>query len=585
MLHSYFGLSMTHSLKSRLIVVLLFAAVFPVSLIGGISYYTITQLQAGKLEKGIQNTLDQEKMNLDATLSNMDYASQQLALFGDIRNHYKEYVSRKDPLDRADIEKDVYKYTTIVNYTNPDLGFMSYYFPDDDAFLFSNMNVNPDLHIARFSKIATPYAGLQFLGPHRTLYPYSDNTVLSVLRTVSGGSGEKRIAVYIETNFKVFRDRLSSLPYGMPIAHILLSSDGQTIYSENADAFPLGQPVSMEKVQGRPYFRQGDYILFVSKGAIGWTLLTVVPKTEFFRERNDWILHFALVGLLSVAISLVLAWLIWRTIYRPLVRVNRYLQHIAATRFNEPIRPTGVTEFDELLGTFGYMKSEIVNLLAEVESKERNKRELEVEKLLYQINPHFIHNTLNTVQWLAKMNGQRDIFELVSYFIEVLDYNLGKEGKVVTVRQELKALDDYVSLQRIRYQHQFHVVYDIDERAKDVPFPRFLLQPLVENALYHGFRNKNGYITVGMALEEDGGILIRIADNGEGMSPEQLGKLFEKPAEGAKKAGLGIGLSYVHKMLHSFYGDRFVLGATSEAGAGTTITIRLPARMEGTSDD
>jgi two-component system sensor histidine kinase YesM len=552
-----------------------------VSLIGCISYYTIIHLQAGKLEKGIQNTLDQEKQSLDATLSNMDYASQQLALFGDIRNHYNEYVSRKDPLDKAEIEKDVYKYTTIVNYTNPDLGLMSYYLPDDETFLFSNMNVNPDLHIGQFSKIATPYAGLQFLGPHRTLYPYSDNTVLSVLRTVAGGTGEKRIAVYIETNFKVFRDRLTSIPYGMPITHILLSADGQTIYSENADVFPLGQPVAMEKVQGRPYFRQGDYVLFASKGAVGWTLLTAIPQTEFFRERNDWFARFALVGLLSVCVSLVLAWLIWRTIYRPLVRINRHLQHIAATRFNEPIRRTGVTEFDELLGTFGYMKGEIVNLLAEVETKERNKRELEVEKLLYQINPHFIHNTLNTVQWLAKMNGQRDIFELVSYFIEVLDYNLGKEGKVVTVRQELKALDDYVHLQRIRYQHAFHVEYDIDERAKEVPFPRFLLQPLVENALYHGFKNKDGFVSVRIALEENGGLLVNIADNGEGMAQEQLSRLFEKPPDGAKKAGLGIGLSYVHKTLHSFYGDRFRLEATSEAGAGTTIAIRLPARMEG----
>ncbi|MBW7458146.1 hypothetical protein K0U00_29305, partial [Paenibacillus sepulcri] len=182
------GIPLPHSLKSRLIIVLLLASFIPVSLIGGISYYTIYNLLANKLEKGVQSNLEQEKQNLDITLSNLDYASQQLALFGDIRNHYNAFISQSDPLERGAIEKDVYKFTTIVNYTNPDLGLMTYFLPDDDTFLFSNMNVNPDLHIRQFPHIATPYAGLEFLGPHRTLYPYSDNRVLSVLRTVGGGT-------------------------------------------------------------------------------------------------------------------------------------------------------------------------------------------------------------------------------------------------------------------------------------------------------------------------------------------------------------------------------------------------------------
>ncbi|SFJ31295.1 two-component system, sensor histidine kinase YesM [Paenibacillus sp. UNC496MF] len=576
-----FGIPLPHSLKFRLIAVLLLAAVIPVSLIGGISYYTIYNLLSGKLEKGIHSTLNQEKTSLDATLSNLDYASQQLALIGDIRNRYEAYIHRKDPLERSEIEKDVYKYTTIVNYTNPDLGFMSYYLPDDGSFLFSNMNVNPELHILQFPRIATPYAGLEFLGPHRTLYPYSDNTVLSVLRTVGGGAGEKRIAVYIETNFKVFSDRLSRIPYGLPIKHVLLNAKGEAVYSEQMDVFPLNRQADLKRAKGRSYFASGEDVVFAAEGKAGWTLLTVIARKEFFHETNEWIARFAAVGLLSIGASLLLAWFIWRTIYRPLVRLNRYLQHTAATLFNEPIRKTGVTEFDELLGTFGFMKGEIVGLLKEIELKERNKRDLEVEKLLYQINPHFIHNTLNTVQWLAKMNGQRDIFELVSYFIEVLDYNLGKEGKVVTIRQELKAVGDYVSLQRIRYQHAFRVDFEVEDDTLDIPFPRFLLQPLVENALYHGFHNKDGFIRVTIAREKDGFVCVRIADNGEGMSQEKRSQLFDKPADAAKKAGLGIGLAYVQNTIRSFYGEQYGMQVESEPGVGTTITMRLPDETGG----
>ncbi|QHW34719.1 hypothetical protein GZH47_30605 [Paenibacillus rhizovicinus] len=575
------GVLLPHSLKTRLIIVLLLASFIPVSLIGGISYYTIYHLLANKLEKGVQSTLEQEKMSLDNTLNNLDYASQQLTLFGDIRNHYNAFISQSDPLERGAIEKDVYKFTTIVNYTNPDLGLMTYYLPGSDTYLFSNMNVSPNLHIQQFPHISTPYAGLEFLGPHRTLYPYSDNRVLSVLRTVSGGAGDPPIAVYIETNFKVFQDRLSSLPYGLPIKHILLNTDGSTIYSEDEKAFPLQAAFKPDKLRGRTYFEQGDYVLFTSQGQHGWTLITAVKKKEFFREQHEWIVRFVMVGCLSIVASLGLAWLIWRTIYRPLIRLNRYLQHAAATRFNEPVKYTGVLEFDDLLGTFGYMKGEIMLLLSEIGERERNKRKLEVEKLMYQINPHFIHNTLNTVQWLAKMNGQRDIFDLVSDFIEVLDYNLGKEGKIVTVRQELKALGDYVRLQQMRYQYSFRVDYDVDDDVLELPFLRFLLQPLVENSLYHGFRNKDGFVLVSIKREANRYLIIHIRDNGEGMPPEKVKQLFEQPDGVEKKVGLGIGLSYVQNMIHTHYGEPYRLEVVSELGIGTTMTIRLPLEIGG----
>ncbi|MBW7459487.1 histidine kinase, partial [Paenibacillus sepulcri] len=399
-----------------------------------------------------------------------------------------------------------------------------------------------------------------------------------------GTAGEKRIAVYIETNFKVFQDRLSSLPYGLPIKHILLNRDGKTVYSEEEKAFPLQASVQPRKVDGRSYYKQGDYVLFTSQGAHGWTLITAVAKNEFFRETNEWIIRFVAVGILSIGASLFLAWLIWRTIYRPLIRLNRYLQHTAATRFNEPVRYTGVLEFDELLGTFGYMKSEIVILLTEIGERERNKRKLEVEKLMYQINPHFIHNTLNTVQWMAKMNNQRDIFELVSYFIEVLDYNLGKEGKIVTIRQELKALGDYVRLQQIRYQHSFCVEYEVDDDVLELPFPRFLLQPLVENSLYHGFRNKDGFVVVRIRREGSGIFCVQIRDNGEGMSPEQLNQLFGKPDDVTRKVGLGIGLQFVQNTIHTYYGEPYRLEVVSEAGSGTTMTIRLPLEIGGDNE-
>ncbi|WP_308634392.1 sensor histidine kinase [Paenibacillus silvisoli] len=567
------------SLKARLIIVLLLSAIIPMSLIGISSYYTIDLLLENKVEKGVQHNLEQEKKGLDTMLQNMDYASQQLLLFKELRDYYDEYSASPDPFKRAEIEKKVNGYTALVNYTNPDLGLMTYYLPEKSTYIFSSMNVRADGGLEQFPLLAKPNPSIKFHGPHHTLYPYSDNLVLSVFRLLESKPGETKIGVYIETNFIVFQEQLNKEPYGMPVSHLLLDQDDRILYSENEQLFPEGMNMNLKDLAGKKYAAAGSYYIFLSDTKKGWKLATAIQKSDFNRESKEWLIRFYSIALLSIGLSLLLAWLIWRMIYRPIVKLQQYIQNTATNRIQVPLKKSGVNEFDDLLATYSNMNKEIFDLLQEVSEKEHNKRKLEVEKLLYQINPHFIHNTLNTLQWLAKMNGQQEIFQLVSHFIEVLDYNLGKEGKVVTIRQEIKALQEYVALQQIRYQYAFRVDYEVDESVNDVPFLRFLLQPLVENAIYHGFRTKDGYVCVRITRDADEHILVQVEDNGEGISEEKMKQLFAEPGGVMKKVGFGIGLSFVQNTVKAYYGDQYRLEVTSEQGGGTLMSLRLPAEI------
>lgn len=184
------------------------------------------------------------------------------------------------------------------------------------------------------------------------------------------------------------------------------------------------------------------------------------------------------------------------------------------------------------------MREQIWELFAEVERKEKRRVDLEVEKLLYQINPHFLMNTLDTVHWLALMNGQNEIDRLVSSLNKLLHYNLGKLGAASTINEEIEALKQYLTLQQIRYDFKFDVQMHVDEEVMSMPVPRFILQPLVENSLYHGLSD-DGYIRVDVNLTN--AILISIQDNGSGMSEETIHNLLHNPDIENKKSAWGSG--------------------------------------------
>nr|WP_255654481.1 histidine kinase [Cohnella sp. REN36] len=195
---------------------------------------------------------------------------------------------------------------------------------------------------------------------------------------------------------------------------------------------------------------------------------------------------------------------------------------------------------------------------------------------MHQINPHFIHNTLNTVQWIARMNGEREIDRLVSIFTRILHYNLAKEGGIVPLRDEVEALKDYVALQQIRYDHPFIVHFQIDEGLLDVVrIPRFILQPLIENALYHGLGDRDGSIDLRIDKQAEE-LVIQVADNGAGMTKEAAAQLFAAERDESRKAGLGIGLNYVYRVIKAHYGEASDIHIDSEIGQGTTITLRVP---------
>ncbi|WP_308635111.1 sensor histidine kinase [Paenibacillus silvisoli] len=577
-----------YTLKHRLLGMLGLSVIIPLTLIGLISFYGIYNVLQNKVEKGVEKNLEQERKGMESILSNLDYSSRQLAFEGKVGKDLKSFLTSADPLDRKNLADEIENYITLINYTNPLLGLTAYYLPETKQFLFENLYINPKLDIDDFDKINQHTGNYTIHGPHRTLYTNSKNSVFSIMRqTETGASNDRSVApiyVYIETNVSAITGLFNNDPYGMPVRHLLLDEKDNIIYSsQDGDTdFPVGAGIG--GIQDR---LGDDLVYFETKSSYGIKLAVAIDRTDYHKEMNAWLRRFAAVGVLSLLIGLGIGWAIWSMIYGPLQRIRNQFKHLGDNRFNEPPVSLHIKEFDELLSHFYEMRQRIRGLMSEIEQKESRKRHLEVEKLMYQMNPHFIHNTLNTAQWLARINGQDEIVRLLMIFTRVLNYNLGKEGKIVTVGDEIQTVRDYVELQQIRYNHKFQVEIELEDGTSAVEMPRFILQPLVENAMYHGFKHKDGTIIVRVEWADDSHLSISVKDNGEGMPPEVVDKLFFDDTDGKerRKVGLGIGLSFVNNIVKMYYGEPYGLQVESEPGVGTEMKLLLPTVVKEVWDD
>lgn len=561
--------SKPYSLKYRLIFILIISSLTPLILIGSISYFSMYAILQNKAEGGIKSNLHQVRLSLEDMLGQLNHTSQQLAFDGRVGKSLETYLSA-DLYEKKRLNDEIRSQLGLIHFTNPTLGLMFYYFADDDRRLFENFNVREDSDIRRLP-VLIDFGKIVYFGPHRSLNPIDGNQVLSTLRKVELPDRDD-VYVYIETNFKLAESVLKdSDQFGGNLIHLIVDPKGKVVYSENTADFPIGSIRHAGMNEGV----SGQYLLFDETSNQTWKVVAAVPKAVYNQEINRWIGQFALFAVLTLAASCVLGVLIWRSVYRPLSVLNADIRNVKHNHDYFKTRQSNITEFAVIYREFSDMRSRIFDLINEVEQKEKSKALLEVEKLMTQINPHFIHNTLDTVRWLARANGQKDIDRLVSTLNKVLYYNLGKGGPA-RISDEIEALKQYVELQGVRYNFQFEVNIHADARALELPIPRFILQPLVENALYHGLEDK-GCIEVGVIEDGTTHVIIEVKDNGEGMTQEEIDRLLSGyTTTESTKTGMGIGLQYVYRMLKFQFGTEASIHIQSTIGTGTTIVLRLP---------
>ena len=233
-------------------------------------------------------------------------------------------------------------------------------------------------------------------------------------------------------------------------------------------------------------------------------------------------------------------------------------------------------EIGSLGRTFNSMLDRMQSLIDQVFAEQKKKRAAEINALQAQIKPHFLYNTFDTIHWLAKKYGAKDIVYIIQCLTNLFRIGLSSGSEIITLREEVSHVENYLRIQKIRYEDIFDFEVDISEELKEFYVHKLILQPLVENAIYHGIKTsrRNGKITIKARAAGDN-MVILIEDDGIGMPPEQVRKI-NNLFKNEKSEGMGYGMFNVNQRIKLSYGSEYGLNVESEEGKGTTITIVNP---------
>ncbi|AGB18609.1 sensor histidine kinase [Thermoanaerobacterium thermosaccharolyticum] len=329
---------------------------------------------------------------------------------------------------------------------------------------------------------------------------------------------------------------------------------------------------TIKKIDGKVY------IISDLKNRFGWNIISVTP----FNELNSQFLIYNIILLLVIIINIILLILgllfISLFITQPIIKLVNSMKGIKDGKFEKVNIITGNDEIGMLKDVYNKMIDEIKKLIGDIISEQKMKRKLELDVMQSQIKPHFLFNSFDAISALILMGDTKNASKIVKALGKFYRSFLINGNEEITIKEELDIINNYLTIQKIRFGDKFSVVMNIDERVLNYKIPKLILQPLVENALNHGVRNKEGHGIISIkALYGDNQIILMVEDNGKGMSEEKIREI----ESGMSK---GVGLKSTIERLKIYYNSADVVKIYSKIDEGTKIEITIPKNKEDQND-
>ena len=318
-------------------------------------------------------------------------------------------------------------------------------------------------------------------------------------------------------------------------------------------------------------------------GHRGWVYYNVYNKDYMMRDiRNNQIM-FILISLAAILFSSVLISYIVRRIGSSVALIIDGIDQVKEGNLNVSVALDSKDELGQIASNFNDMTGKVRNLIAEVSEAKDKQKDAEIRALEAQINPHFLYNTLDSINWMAIEKEEYGISRMLRNLGVILRYSVNRSNQMVSVTEVADWLEKYISLQQMRFNQSFRFELNVAEAAGSVRIYKLLLQPFVENAVIHGFKGmeKGGVLRVDIFLSDTGERLnIIIEDNGKGM-PREMAESFNVREQAVRDEGGSIGLHNAFARMDMYYGREAVWNVNSIEGMGTVITLTLPVGTAG----
>lgn len=557
----------------------------------GIVFYT-TYSQSVKKQSIEENTqlVNQVELNLTNYLRNMMRISDSL---------YYNIIKDTD-FSKENVDGEM----TILYEANKDNLVSIACFENNGSFVASApvSTLKNDVDITQqgwFIKALNKPENLHFSSSHvQNMFVDSNNRyywVISLSRGVEltkNGNTSGGILV-VDMNFSSVEHLFTKVNAGDRCYMYLMNREGEIIYHprQNLIYSELSDEnnevaVSYEDGTHTEEFRGQKRIVVVKTvGYTGWKIVSVIPEEELFEDSNQinvvWVTVLAIAILMMIAVNQYIS----TTITRP---INRLEDSVKQLELHNPqnIYVGGSTEIQHLGRSIRSMVAQMQELMDDVVKEQREKRKNELDALQSQINPHFLYNTLDSIIWMIECERYEEAIAMVTALANLFRISLSKGKTIITIAEEFMHAKNYSSIQMVRFKNKFEVSFLLDDKIKEYPITKLVIQPILENAMYYGMEtmDDDGEILVS-GYEKNGEIYIDIIDNGMGMSPEQVENLLTDKHKYVRKRGSGIGLRNVDQRIKLYFGEEYGLAIKSEPDVGTKVTIHLPMRMEVDGDE
>ncbi|MDR6552255.1 sensor histidine kinase [Paenibacillus qinlingensis] len=363
---------------------------------------------------------------------------------------------------------------------------------------------------------------------------------------------------------------------------VIVDKNGQTIYDTHSPN--IGSPADMNLQNiAKARLSQASNIdgthsivrSFTSE-VNEWTILTIIPERELFRQINQAGKVTMFFTFLAIAGSFFFLFIISRQIVNPIRTLINTIKKFEKGNFGVKVQDNRADEIGALGSSFNRMTDRIQDLIQEVYIDKLRKKELQLQSLQNQINPHFLYNTIESIRMMAEINDDDEASRMAVALGGILRYGITDPLSKVQLRDEIHYLKEYVLLQQVRYGDLFQIVIHVEEEIEDVPIPKMVLQPLVENAINHGLKytSDGGLITISVRKLENH-VVFEVTDNGGGFSVDKLKQTMDD-LNGMNESPGSIGMKNVHQRIGLHYGVGYGLQIRSVEKVQTTVFFQIP---------
>lgn len=331
------------------------------------------------------------------------------------------------------------------------------------------------------------------------------------------------------------------------------------------------------------FIRAGGYALsYATVPANNWILVSTVPYLKLFKAPIVILCALVVVILALSLLALKAAGAAARTVTRPILRLNQSVHEVRGDNFDVVIEKTRDDEIGDLSDQFNKMVRHIKELMARIIEEQTTRRKYELLLLQAQINPHFLYNTLDSILWLVRMKKNDDAATMLTALTTFFKTGLNKGRDTIPLQQEVSNVQSYMTIQTFRYKTRLTCEAVVDPALNGLEVPKLILQPLIENAIYHGIKAKDGPGRIVLTCEKtESGVRIRVTDDGLGMSEEQLMHLRVQLDANDVRSRDSYGVLNVYERLRLFFQDRCRMWIDSAPDEGTCVTITIDEEAMG----